>query len=453
MTPGEMSLLADELEQFLTDVTGGMGRIERRTAMADYVRGLLLDGERKNFEPIAARLVDDESKIQAMRQRLQEAVAVADWDEGEVYRRLQVRALGELPAIEALVIDDTGIQKKGRHSVGVQRQYSGTCGRTENCQVITTLHLASEYGGVNIGSRLFLPESWANDPARLEKAGVPSGVGHEPKWKISLALLDRALADGVERLPVLADAGYGDSNQFRDALVARGLKYVVGITGTAVVWPADTRFKPPPERQPGQPGRPRTRWSVVGERKPVPIMDVAARFELPFRKVTWREGSRGPQSGYFAAVRIRAAHKHSAGRPPGDEQWLLLEKTRRRKKPTTYYLSNLPPSISLRRLVKLAKLRWRIERDYQEMKTELGFDHYKGRGWRGLHHHLALVAAAHAFLTLRRALSPPIHRPADVSSSPSAGLAEDDRTLPTLQPHDPCASSPNRAFAHVIEQS
>jgi SRSO17 transposase len=453
MTPTEMNLLADELELFLADVTDGMGRTERRAAMADYVRGLLLDGERKNFEPIAARLVDDEAMVQGMRQRLQEAVAVADWDEGEVYRRLQVRALGELPGINALVFDDTGIQKKGRHSVGVQRQYSGTCGRIENCQVITTLHLASEFGGVSIGSRLFLPESWANNPARLAKAGVPAGIGHEPKWKLALGLLDRALADGVDRLPVLADAGYGDSNEFRDALVARGLKYIVGVTGTTVVWRPGTRFKSPPEQESGQPGRPRTRWSVVGGKKPVPIRDIAARLKLTFRRVTWREGSRGPQSGYFAAVRIRTAHKHSLGRPPADEQWLLLEKTRRKKKPTTYYLSNLPASTSLRRLVWLAKLRWRIERDYQEMKSHLGLDHYKGRGWRGLHHHLALVAAAHAFLTLRRALSPPIDSSADLSSGPTAGPAANDRTLPALQPYHPSARASDGAVAHVIEQS
>ena len=453
MTPEEMDVLSAELEQFLADVTDGMGRSERRAAMGGYIRGLLLDGERKNFEPMAARLVKDETKIQGMRQRLQEAVAVANWDEDEIYRRLQVRALGELPGIEALVVDDTGIQKKGRHSVGVQRQYSGTCGRTENCQVITTLHLASEYGGVNIGSRLFLPESWANDPARLAKAGVPAGVGHEPKWKLAIGLVDRALADGVERLPVLADAGYGDSNAFRSALLARGLKYIVGVTGTAVVWPPGTRFKGPPERKPGQPGRPRTSWSPVGRQRPVPIKDIAARLKLTFRKVTWREGSRGPQSGYFTAVRVRTAHKHALGRPPGEEQWLLIEKTRRKKKPTTFYLSNLPASTSLRRLVKLAKLRWRIERDYQEMKTELGFDHYKGRGWRGLHHHLALVAAAHAFLTLRRALSPPIHSSTELSSGPPARLASHDWPLPSMQSSDLSARSSDEAFVHVIEQS
>jgi len=453
MTPAEMDLLKDELEMFLADVTDGMGRTERRDAMCNYLRGLLLDGERKNFEPMAARLVDDETKIQGMRQRLQQAVAVADWDEGEMYRRLQVRALGELPGIEALVIDDTGIEKKGRHSVGVQRQYSGTCGRTENCQVITTLHLASEFGGVNIGSRLFLPESWAEDRERLAKAGVPAGIGHEPKWKLALGLIDRALADGVERLPVLADAGYGDSNEFRDALVARGLKYIVGVTGTAVVWQPGTRFKVPPPRKPGDRGRPRTRCSVLGGRKPIAIKDIAGRMKLPFRKVTWKEGSRGPQSGYFAAIRIRTAHKHAAGRPPGDEQWLLLEKTRRRKRPTTYYLSNLPASTSLRRLVRLAKLRWRIERDYQEMKSELGFDHYKGRGWRGLHHHLALVAAAHAFLTLRRALSPPIHNSADLPRGPSAGLASDDRPLPMLPPNGSSPRTPVGPLQDVIEQS
>ena len=449
MTPEAMTALSDELEQFLEDMTFGMGRSERRAAMKAYARGLLLDGERKSLEPIAARTAAVPEQVQAWRQRLQQAVCVADWDQREIFRRLGIRVAHELPGISALVVDDTGIPKKGRHSVGVARQYTGTLGRIENCQVVTSLHLASERGGACVGARVYLPREWTEDADRLAEVGVPADVTFLEKGRIALELLDDVVAAGLARWPVVADAGYGDSSEFRAAIAARGLKYVVGVTGTATIWRPGVSPRPP-QKESGKLGRPRKKWDGGKE---VPVAMAAFAESLPddaWRLVTWKEGSRGPQSGYFAAVRIRTARGHSKGGPPGEEQWLLCEKTYRKKKPTTYYLSNLPKSTSLKRLVFLAKLRWRIERDYQEMKGELGFDHFEGRGWRGLHHHIALVAAAHAFLTLRRVFSPRRAHDRAVPSPTSAGAASGSRPLPAvLQTHARACATDGR-LANVI---
>lgn len=451
MTPRELAELADDLEGFLEQMTFGLGRLERRNAMKAYSRGLLLDGERKSMEPIAARIASSPADVVPCRQRLHEAISMAEWDQTEVFRRIAIRVRHELPKVEALVVDDTGIPKKGYHSVGVGRQYSGTLGRVDNCQVIASLHLASEFGGACIGARVYLPRDWTNDPKRLAKAHVPSDVVFLEKWRIVLELIDRAIDAGVAKgLPVLADAAYGDATEFREALIARKLSYVLGVSGTAVVWPPGFTPRPPPART-GRAGRPRTKWQA-GDVVPIAISSLADSLPASaWKKVTWREGTRGPQSEYFARVRVRTAHRHSSGEAPGEEQWLLCEKTTRRGHPTTYHLSNLPQNVSLKRLVFIAKIRWRIERDYQELKSELGFDHFEGRGWRGLHHHLALVAAAHAFLTLRRVFSP---RSLDVAKVPrrsSAGAAPRDRSLPAVLPRRARASSTDGGVAHVIE--
>jgi SRSO17 transposase len=393
--------LDGELTSFLDEMFQGMGRRERGEAMRAYVSGLLLDGDRKSVVPMAARLVDDESEVQAMRQRLQECVAVSDWAEGEVWRRLAVHVARKFPGMEAYVIDDTGFPKKGNHSVGVQRQYSGTLGRIDNCQVATSTHLAGELGSVCIGMNLYLPESWADDAGRRKKAGIPAEVTFQEKWRTALAQLDAAVEAGLPKHVVLADAGYGDSGEFRSALSSRGLQFMVGVTPTAVVWPpeADLRVPPPPKLG-RRPTRPRD-----DSHPPVSLAKLAQR--LRFRKVSWREGTRGPQSSRFAAVRIHTAHKHGTGAPPGPCLWFLCEWPDGEAAPQRSWLSSLPEDTPLKTLVRLAKLRWRVERDYQDMKGEVGLDHFEGRTWRGFHHHVTLVAVAHAFLALRRALFPP----------------------------------------------
>jgi SRSO17 transposase len=258
-------------------------------------------------------------------------------------------------------------------------------------------------------------------------------VRHQPKWKISLDLLDDALAWGLPREVVVADAGYGDSIDFRKGLEVRGLSYIVGVTGTAVVWPPGISPKPPPKTRPGRGGRPKTRWTDPKGKAPKTMAELAKSLPEPaYRRITWREGTKGKQWNRFAFLRVRTAHRHAAGAPPGEEQWLICEWPKSKKEPTTFYLSNLPASTPKKRLVYLAKLRWRIERDYQELKGELGLDHFEGRGWRGFHHHVACVAAAHAFLTLQRSLFPPDDKTADVSALPvgaSAGTAHAHRAL------------------------
>jgi SRSO17 transposase len=438
------------LTTFVKTLTTGLGRAERRTAMGQYITGLLLDGERKSIEPIAARLVDDAAQIEAMRQRLQQCVVVSAWDEATMFARLAQTLDSQLPEVTAFVVDDTGFPKKGRHSVGVARQYSGTLGRTDNCQIATSLHLAGERGSGCIGMRLYLPEAWTADGARCRAAGVPETVTFAPKWQHALDLLDAALTAGVRRHVVLGDAAFGEVTAFRDALTARGLAYVLRVPQTLVAWPPDTRFTVPARR--GATGRPRSTPRPLTPTTPRTLAAIAAA--LPHRRVTWRDGSRGRQASRFAAVRVQLAHRHAEGAGPGPEIWLLSEWPRGETTPTKYYVSSLPATTPLRTLVRFGKLRWRIERDYQELKGELGLDHFEGRTWKGFHHHAALCASAHAFLALRRAHFPPVLTPLDhrrrPATSANAAVAA-SAPLSAVPPTDLRRASASRPFAHVIE--
>jgi SRSO17 transposase len=414
MNPREIDRLDRELGSYLDELLEDMGRKERRRAMAWYVTGLLLDGDRKSIEPIAGRLVDDPREIEAMRQRLQQCVSVSKWAEEDVWRRLALKVDRELPEVEALVIDDTGFAKKGDHSVAVARQYSGTLGRVDNCQVAVSLHLASERGSACIGMRLYLPETWASDAKRRGKVGVPAEVQFEPKWKISLAQLDDAKRWGVQNRVVLADGGYGEVTAFREGLTERGLEYVVAVPGSIVVWGPGTGPIPPDgTREPGARG-PLRKMHKTGAEKPATLLDLARSLGASAcRVLTWREGSRGRQRSRFGAIRVRTAHKHLLGVPPGHEQWLMYEWPMEEPEPTKFWLSTVSAKTPAKRLVHLAKLRWRVERDYQELKQEVGLDHFEGRSWTGFHHHAALCAVAHGFLALRRALFPPEDRAVD----------------------------------------
>jgi SRSO17 transposase len=428
MNRREIERLERELDHYIESMLSGMGRVERRAAMRGYVTGLLLDGERKSIEPIAARLVDSVDEIQGMRQRLQQAVTVAEWSDAEMFRRLAIKLDRELPGVEALVIDDTGFPKKGTSSVGVKRQYSGTLGRTDNCQVAVSLHLAGDAGSGCIDMRLFLPEEWAADPKRREATKVPAQIAHQPKWQIAIEQIDAALTAGVRKHVVLADAGYGDCTEFRESLDARGLGYVVGVRGVHIVWPPGSS----PRLTDGAARDGRRAYSDPGA-PPISIERIAPT--LTYRKVTWREGSKGWQSGRFAAVRIRTARDHTVGCRPGTEQWLLCQWFDGDDAPSKHWFSSLPPDTSVRTLIRFAKLRWRVERDYQELKQEIGLDHFEGRTWRGFHHHVALCSVAHAFLALRRALFPPEEIEVD-STDGAQALAErsaaSPRHMPTL---------------------
>jgi SRSO17 transposase len=254
----------------------------------------------------------------------------------------------------------------------------------------------------------------------------------------------------VRRHVVLGDAAFGEVTAFRDALAVRGLTYLLRVQGSLVVWPPGTRFTVPARR--GPMGRPRTTLRPTGPTSPVTLAALAAT--LRHRRVTWREGSRGPQASRFAAVRVRLAHRHAEGAGPGPELWLLSEWPRGEIAPTKYYLSSLPVTTPLRTLVRFAKLRWRVERDYQELKGELGLDHFEGRTWNGFHHHVALCAAAHAFLALRRALFPPALDPMDDrrrAPTPASSAAPSAAPMPVVWSAHPRRASTARALTNVIK--
>jgi SRSO17 transposase len=424
MNRREIERLDRELSGFIDSMVADMGRPERRRAMKWYIVGLLLDGERKSIEPMAARLVDATSEIQAMRQRLQQAVTIASWRDDDLFQRIARKIDCELPGIEAFVVDDTGFPKKGKHSVGVARQYSGTLGRVDNCQVAVSLHLAGEAGSGCIGMRLFLPEVWAADTQRRALVAVPDDVVFEHKWQLALHQIDDALRWGVRKHVVLADAGYGDSSDFRRGLIERGLHYVVGVQSGHCVWPPGVELSPPNQDEGS--GRPRTYWTA--SQAPVRIEELACSVPYEqYRTVSWRDGSKGTQRSKFIALRVCPAENYRRGKAkePQSTHWLLCQWPSDKHAPTKFWLSDLPADTSLVALVRLAKLRWRVERDYQELKQEIGLDHFEGRTWRGFHHHATLCAVAHAFLALQRALFPPAETAMDAIDG--AQTASDDR--------------------------
>jgi SRSO17 transposase len=430
MTPARLEKLEKELTAYLDYLTDGMGRPERRRALSLYLTGLLLDGERKTVVSMAGRLVDKDEEVEAMRQRLQQCVTISSWADVEVRRRLALR-LEEVLRPDAYVFDDTGFPKKGPHSVGVGRQYSGTLGRVDNCQVASSIHVASDEGSGCIGMKLYLPEEWASDIKRRRAAQVPDDVVFKRKWEIALDLLDETIAAGLPRRLVLADAGYGDCTEFRDGLTARGCNYVVGVSNIRLVWPPGSNPREP-KRKAG-PGRPRSQFRD-GNRKPISLSEFAESLE--YRKYSCNDGRGGTKSGYFAFARVRSAERHTKGRKPSDEMWLIGE-WRPGNNERKFYFSDLRATTLKKELVRLVKLRWRVERDYQEMKGEVGLDHFEGRTWRGFHHHATLCAAAHGFLAIQRRLFPP----ADLSLDPAYGSSTDpndpdraDRAMPALSP-------------------
>jgi len=379
-----------------------VGHADRREPLRTYVTGLLLSGERKSVEPMAARI--DPRHVQARHQSMHHFVASAPWDEAELLRVARDYALAQLERhgpVGAWVVDDTAYPKKGRHSVGVARQYCGVLGKQDNCQVAVTVSLVNASLSVPSAYRLYLPESWTTDRKRRRAAGVPDAVEFAPKWAIALAEIDALLADELPRAPVIADAGYGVATAFREGIVARGLSYAVGISADTTVWPPG-QGPLPPRAWSGR-GRPPTRYRRTPRRLPVSVKVLAKSLAVSaWKTVRWREGTQGTMQSRFARLRVRAAHRDHRSAAPRAPEWLLIEWPRGEPEPTKYWLSSVPETVSVEDLVRLAKLRWRIERDYQELKDELGLDHYEGRGWRGFHHHGVLCIAAYAFLVAER---------------------------------------------------
>jgi SRSO17 transposase len=389
MTDEQLRRCRARLEQFLTDLLEPIGRSERRHWGAIYVRGLLLDGERKSIEPMATRL--PEGNVQAMQQ----LIGQSPWAWAPVWERLGRRMTRELEPDAAWIIDDTGFPKQGDHSVGVARQYSGTLGKTGNCQVAVSLHHVGTNGTAVLGWRLYLPEEWASNPERRQEAGIPDEVTFKTKPNLALELIDQALSWGLPGRVVHADAGYGESTDFRNALETRNLAYVVGIGPQVRVWTKPPKMSMRPY---GGLGRPSTHHDY-GKQRPLSVHDVALKAR-GWKNVRWREGTKGWLKSRFVSLRVQPSHGYQEGQPPHKEVWLLIEWPEAEEKPTKYFLCDLPANYTLRRLVGLAKSRWAVEQDYHQLKEELGLDHYEGRGWAGWHHHVTLTMLAHAFLTL-----------------------------------------------------
>lgn len=378
------------------------GHADRVNPLKAYCTALLLPGERKSVEPMAARLAPD--NVRRTHQSLHHLVADAPWsDEAmlETVRGSVLSRMRENGPVVAWIVDDTGFVKKGTHSVGVARQYCGQVGKQENSRVAVSLSVATQQASLPIGWRLYLPESWAKDSRRCRAAGVPPEILFQTKPEIALAQIRRAVAQEVPAAPVLADSAYGNDTQFREGITELGLVYVVGIHETTTVWPPGEVPQPKPRRK-GR-GRPPTRLQRDAEHKPVSVKELACSLPAQaWKTVKWREGTKQPLKSRFAAVRLRPAHRDQLRSEPYPEQWLLVEWPSHEPKPTKYWLSTLPAQIKRTVLVRLAKHRWIIERDYEELKQELGLGHYEGRGWRGFHHHATLCIAAYGFLVIER---------------------------------------------------
>jgi SRSO17 transposase len=400
--PNLASARAQRFRAYVERLTAALGHQDRHGPLRDYVTGLCLPGDRKSIEPMAARV--DPRHVRARHQSMHHFIANAGWDDGAVLRVARETVLAALEGhgpVAAWVVDDTGIPKKGSHSVGVARQYCGVLGKQENCQVAVSVSVAHERASIPVAYRLYLPEAWAQDRGRCRAAGVLDTVAFRTKWQIALEQITDLTREGVPAAPVVADAGYGVVTAFRDALTAQDIPYIVGISAETTVWPPGQT--PRPARKYGGRGRPPTLMRRTRRHRPLNVATLAQQLPASaWRPVTWRQGTRGAMRSRFAAVRVRPAHRDESRSSPRPEEWLLIEWPRTEAAPIKYWLSTLPATATCAELVALAMLRWRIERDYQELKDELGLDHFEGRGWRGFHHHASLCIAAYAFLAAER---------------------------------------------------
>jgi SRSO17 transposase len=405
---------AERFRAYVERLAQSLGHADRREPLRGYLTGLVLPGARKSVEPMAALLAP--KRVRQTHQSLHHLVADAPWEDAVVLqavREYALAAMAERGPIQAWIVDDTGMPKKGQHSVGVARQYCGQLGKQDNCQVAVTLAIANEVASLPIAYQLYLPEVWASDRGRRRQAGVAEELGFLTKPEIAMRQITAAVKQGVPMGVVLADAAYGNDSKFRNGVEALGLKYALGVQSTTTVWPAGSMPLAPPASRGG--GRPPKRLRRDASHKPLAVWELALRLSpTAYRTVSWREGTAGMLRSRFAAVRVRAAHRDDGQAVPNGEQWLLIEWPKGATEPAKYWLANLAAATPLKELVRTAKLRWRIERDFQELKQELGLNHFEGRSWRGFHHHATLCIAAYGFLVAERcAFSPagPLRRP------------------------------------------
>jgi SRSO17 transposase len=440
MAPGAQQ---KRLAAYLDGLAQAAGHTDREKPLKAYCTGLLLPGERKSVEPMAARLAPD--NVRRTHQSLHHVVADAPWSDEDLLRQARkyvLAAMTEKEPVAAWVVDDTGFVKKGTHSVGVARQYCGQVGKQENCRVAVSLSVTTKTASLPVAWRLYLPEIWAQDEERREQAGVPEEIGFATKPAIALQQIRGAVEEGIPTAPVLGDAGYGNDTQFREGVTALHLLYVLGVSSSTTVW------------QPGEGPLPKKVWSGRGQppkrlrrdakHRPVAVRALAQGLpERAWKSITWRPGTKGHLRSRFAALRVRPAHRDEKRTEARLEEWLLMEWPKGEAEPTKYWLSTLPAETKLRDLVFLAKLRWIIERDYEELKQELGLGHFEGRGWRGFHHHATLCIAAYGFLVAERN-----------RFSPSARSGQLGISLPQIPTHfrPRGAARPQRASPSVVDR-
>jgi SRSO17 transposase len=420
MTNEEIAEVRPRLLAFAGEMLGGLARSDQRATGELYVRGLLTDGRRKSMQPMAERLGVD-------HQRLQQFITSSTWDYTAV-RRNVARWFASSQPVEALVVDDTGFPKDGCASPCVARQYSGTLGKVGNCQVGVSVHLANEHASCAADWRLFCPQSWddeaLDDPVaaagarrRRELSHIPDQVRHTEKWRLALEMIDEMAGPGGWGVAspvtscggagpvVVADAGYGDNALFRGGLAARGWRYVVAVKATVSARPRDAVPETITSSGHGRPSVPRYRTA------PLSLRQLAIAHAGQIQPVTWRQGTRATRgnpdafmTSHFTAIRVRPASHRIPPAADGSlpECWLLAEWPPEAEEPSDYWLSDLPEDTPIAELVRLAKIRWRIEHDYRELKTGLGLDHFEGRSFTGWHRHVTLAALAQAFCTMLR---------------------------------------------------
>ena len=395
---------------YLDSLARAAGHADRAIPLRSYCTGLLLPGERKSIEPLAARLAPHD--VRRVHQSLHHFVANAPWSDEALLERVRHSVLPLMKRngpIVAWIVDDTGFPKKGTHSVGVVRQYCGQVGKQENCRVAVSLSLATEQASLPIAWRLYLPQTWAQDRKRRKETGIPREVPFATKPAIALQQIRKAVEEEVTTAPVLADAAYGNDGQFREGLTELGLEYVVGVQKSTTVWrPGEA---PLPAKRWKRRGRPPTLLRRDKHHQPISVKQLAESLAASsWENVSWRQGTKQRLHARFAALRVRVAHRDYWRSELPAEEWLLIEWPPEESEPTKYWLATLSADAKLAALVKLAKHRWIIERDYEELKQELGLGHYEGRGWRGFHHHGTLCIAAYGFLVAERSRFSPSAR-------------------------------------------
>ena len=374
---------AERFSTYLGELADVIGHAARVGPLRDYCSGLLLPCERKSVEPIAAATAPGQTSAQ--HQSLLHFLAQGEWSDEIVLAKVRELVLPQIERhgrIEAWIIDDTGFPKHGTHSVGVSHQYCGELGKQANCQVAVSLSVANHHGSLPLAYRLYLPESWASDETRRKKAGVPDAIQFQTKPKIALRQIEWACEAGIPRGVVLMDCAYGSDLSFRSRLTALGLTYSVGI------WARTLARK------------------AKGGDGPMTAADLAKSLpKRSWRTIAWRDGTNAPLVSRFARARVRANGEGTTGEEP--EEWLIVEWPKDEKDPAKFWLCTLSKDIDFEPMIDITMMRWRIERDYQELKQEVGLGHFEGRSWRGFHHHATMCIAAYGFLVSERSAFPP----------------------------------------------